>query len=147
MEIMMYQSVKDIRVSKKWVQKVVQTLLKSLKQSSKITVSIHFIGDKRMKTLNRSHRGKNKTTDVLSFSLEETSGFATPAQAHDIGDIFISVPQIIRQAKEYRVSYKEECGRMLIHGVLHLLGYDHEKKKDAKKMFGIQERILTQVTI
>jgi probable rRNA maturation factor len=60
----------------------------------------------------------------------------------DWGDIFICIPQIRRQAKEYGVLYKEELYRMTVHGVLHLLGYDHGQKKDEKEMFSLQDKFV-----
>jgi probable rRNA maturation factor len=105
-------------------------------------VSVHLIGDTRMKRLNTIHRGKEKTTDVLSFSTLE--GAPLPGEYTEVGDIFISVPQIIRQSKKYKVSIKEEMTRMLVHGVLHLVGYDHVEQKDAKRMFGIQEEMVVR---
>ncbi len=107
------------------------------------TISVHVIGDLRMKELNRVHRGKNKTTDVLSFSAKE--GKWGGKQEDDLGDIFISAVQIRRQAKVWKVSAAEEFTRMLVHGVLHILGYDHMKKKEAKIMFGKQERYLEAI--
>ncbi len=96
-----------------------------------------------MKRLNNQYRGKNTTTDVLSFSLQE--GISLSGSNNELGDIFISVPQIKRQAHRLHISVREEFIRMLIHGVLHILGYDHEKEKDAKRMFSIQEKFLTQL--
>ena len=65
---------------------------------------------------------------------------------HDRGDIFVCVPQIIRQSKQFGVTPKEECVRMLVHGVLHLLGYDHQTKHDADEMFSIQEGVVKKYT-
>lgn len=107
------------------------------------SLSVHCIGDTRMRELNRTYRGKNKTTDVLSFPLlEGESAFAGKAE---LGDIFISIPQIRRQAKELGISPHEEFTRMLIHGILHILGYDHQGEKEARRMFSLQEKILTKL--
>jgi len=135
MECNIYKTVKKIHVSKKKIESVVFCVLDHCNLSG--GVSVHFIGDKRMRTMNRLYRGKDSTTDVLSFSAQE--GEAFPKVADDWGDIFISVPKILVQAREYGVSYNSEVVRMLIHGVLHLLGYDHVKKNDAKEMFAIQD--------
>ncbi len=96
-----------------------------------------------MKDLNRVHRGKNKTTDVLSFSANE--GNWPGKQEEDLGDIFISAAKIRKQAKVWGVSAAEEFTRMLVHGILHILGYDHMKDKEAKIMFGKQEKYLRAV--
>lgn len=107
------------------------------------TISVHVIGDSKMKELNRIHRGKNKTTDVLSFAAKEGEWFGT--QEEDLGDIFISAAKIRKQAKVWQVSAAEEFTRMLVHGVLHILGYDHIKESEAKIMFGKQEKYLKAV--
>lgn len=131
----MYARVRPL-ISEREVTKVVGYVLKHEKKADGI-VSVHVIGDKRMRTLNRTHRGKDKTTDVLSFSAMEGEW----AGSHnEVGDIFISVPQIVRQAKVWEVSPREEFIRMLVHGVLHALGYDHITKAEAAIMFPKQEK-------
>ncbi|MBP9761286.1 MAG: rRNA maturation RNase YbeY [Candidatus Magasanikbacteria bacterium] len=136
-----YQTVRYIGISKKTVQHVVQSVLHSLRIHG--DVSVHYIGTKKMQTLNYRFRGKNRPTDVLSFAAQE--GESLPGFSHhDLGDIFICVPYIQAQARSYGISYTEESLRMLIHGVLHILGYDHEKTRDAKVMFALQEKFLSE---
>lgn len=96
-------------------------------------VSVVFVGDAKMRTLNRKYRHKDKTTNVLSFNAEGND---------DLGDIFISYPEAMREAKKYGWTVKYEIARLTLHGFLHLLGYDHEKENEAKMMEGIEERIL-----
>ncbi len=102
------------------------------------TVEVTIVGEKKIKALNLKYRGKNLVTDVLSFSWLE--GGEMPGDF--LGQIFICYPQIVRQAKEYKVSVEEEFARMLVHGLLHLVGYDHVKENEAKKMFVLQEKII-----
>lgn len=136
-----YQTVRHIGISKKIIQKVVTDVLQSLRVHG--DVSVHYIGTKKMQTLNYRFRGKNSPTDVLSFAAQE--GESIPGVSHhDLGDIFICVPYIQVQARSCGISYTEESLRMLIHGVLHILGYDHEKTPDAKVMFRLQEKFLSQ---
>ncbi|MBT3817415.1 MAG: rRNA maturation RNase YbeY [Candidatus Magasanikbacteria bacterium] len=141
MSVITYSTIKRVGISKKTIESVVFFVLKSCKKTG--DVSVHCIGDTRMQTLNRIYRGKNKPTDVLSFALQE--GMWGGESTDELGDIFISIPYIKRQAKRMSVSYKQEFRLMLIHGVLHLLGYDHEKKSDAKKMFALQEELLKRI--
>jgi rRNA maturation RNase YbeY len=136
-----YQTVERVGVSHKSVKDVVSRTLRAAGHKNDL-VSVHFIGDRHMRTLNKRYRNRDKTTDVLSFATEES---IRVFEAGDLGDIFVSVPQIARQAKAYRVRQKEELIRMIIHGVLHLLGFDHIKKHEAKKMFALQEKVLKQV--
>lgn len=96
-------------------------------------ISILFVNDKRMKTLNRNYRGIDKTTDVLSFP----SCFSLPT-SRLLGDIVINLHQAKRQAATSGVSFNEELIQLLIHGLLHLIGYDHEKGKRLRhKLFKV----------
>jgi probable rRNA maturation factor len=96
-------------------------------------VSVLFCGDRRMRSLNRRYRGKDRATDVLSFP-------AGPGgEAGLLGDIVISVPYARRQARRESVSSGGEMDRLLLHGFLHLLGYDHES--DNGEMDALEARL------
>jgi len=140
MSISFYKTVKKVGISEKDVLKTVQNTLSKLKVKNK-DVSISFVGERLITSLNRKYRKKNKSTDVLSFSAQE--GFGVEDDS-DWGDIFICVPIVEKQAKKQKISFKEECLRMIIHGVLHLAGYDHITKKKEKEMFDLQEKILNK---
>ena len=133
-----YQSVKRGIVSKRDVSRIAERMLAGLGRNE-ADASVHVIGDARMKALNRRYRGVGKTTDVLSFPTETGE--------NDLGDLFISAPQIRRQAKELGIPAKEEFVRMLSHGILHLAGYNHEKKRESEKMFGLQEKLVERLNI
>ncbi len=126
-------------MSKKTLEKNLLSVLKGLKKK-KAVISLHIIGDKKMTELNFQYRGKKKPTDVLSFASQEGDG---GVRSDDWGDVFVCLPQVKRQAREYGVPWKKEFYRMSIHGVLHLFGYDHMEEKDAKKMFRLQEKFLS----
>ena len=105
----------------------------SIDEAAGKTFSIAFISDRRMKELNKFFRGKDTTTDVLSFPHEpdEFEINSPPATAGDsdksfLGDIVISVEQAQRQAKENKLSLETEIKQLILHGILHLCGYDHE---------------------
>jgi probable rRNA maturation factor len=86
-----------------------------------------------MRSLNRRYRGIDRTTDVLSFSQRE--GQFADIRSDILGDIVISVPAAVRQARELNHSLGHEIERLLVHGLLHLLGYDHERSPaEARKM-------------
>ncbi len=140
MECTVYCQLK-IPISKKTLEKNVCHILQGLKKK-KASVSLHIIGDKKMTDLNFQYRGKKKPTDVLSFASQE-GDMAMPSD--DWGDVFICLPQVKRQAKEYQIPWKTEFYRMMTHGILHLLGYDHMNEKDAKKMFRLQEKFLAEI--
>jgi len=99
------------------------------------------VSDSEIRKINRLYRGKNKITDVLSFAFREDKNIKTDFW----GQIFICYPQIKRQAKLYNVGEKEEFVRMLAHGLLHLVGYDHDIPKKEKKMFSLQEKIVKRI--
>ncbi len=87
-------------------------------------MSILFVADPTIHRLNAQYRGKDKPTDVLSFSqLEGESGGVMPSS---LGDVVISVDTARRQAREYGVTHRRETLRLLVHGILHLCGFDHE---------------------
>ena len=86
--------------------------------ANKGEVSVTFCSDKFMKKLNYKYRGKNKSTDVLSFDLGDKKL---------LGDVYISIPDARRQAKEYNVPLEEEIKRLAVHGILHVLGLSHKE--------------------
>jgi probable rRNA maturation factor len=104
-------------------------------------LSLLLVSDPVMRTLNRDWRGKDRSTDVLSFSQREGDGGA-PAQL--LGDVVISVDTAKRQAAERGESLVRESERLLIHGVLHLLGYDHEVSEQEARRMQRRERSLAQ---
>lgn len=107
-------------------------------------LSIMFVGDKKMSELNAAYRGINRSTDVLAFP--QLSAKRPPAPHVILGDIVISVPRAESQAKMYGWGFYEEISRLLIHGTLHLLGYDHEKTLYmAGKMRKKEQEILNAV--
>lgn len=99
-------------------------------------VSIAFVGDSEIRRLNKIYRKVNKVTDVLSFS----------GDGNLLGEIIIDYGQIKRQAKIYSGSVDEELVYILVHGLLHLAGFDHESDKDAEKMDRAENKFLKQHT-
>jgi probable rRNA maturation factor len=101
-------------------------------------LSIVLVSDPQIKRLNKLYRNKDKPTDVLSFPIgEKVNGWLI------LGDIVISVDTARRQAKEFGYSLEEELKRLLVHGLVHLLGYDHELGgEEEKKFFELEEFVL-----
>jgi len=119
-------------------------------KAKKTEIDLAIVGERRMQKLNYRWRGKDKTTDVLSFgndNKEKTFGFiAAPDHIRHLGEIFICRSVALRQARRYGCSLNEEMARLLVHGILHLAGYDHEKEeKEKKKMLVLQEKILRKI--
>lgn len=99
------------------------------------TLSVLVTADEEMRSLNRRWRGIDRTTDVLSFQ----------GGGDVLGDVAISLEQAARQAKHHGVPLDEEVGRLLIHGLLHLLGHDHRTPAQRRAMNAMTERILKKV--
>lgn len=98
-----------------------------------------------MRTLNRRYRSQDRTTDVLSFSLRE--GSFPDIQPRMLGDIVIAVPVAVRQAKEAGHSTSREFDRLLVHGLAHLLGYDHERgPREALRMRKKEQQFLRSLS-
>ena len=136
--ITLTQIKKAVPVAKKEIIRQVQKILQAEKRNGQ--VEIILAGDALLKRLNKEFAGKNKTTDVLSFPFEEN--VAQEKGLNYIGEIYISLEQAKRQAKEYAVTLREELLRLVTHGTLHLLGYDHQKKDEAKLMRKKEEEYL-----
>lgn len=109
----------------------------------KVVFSVILTDDKEVNKLNKEYRGIDDTTDVLSFAFEENESICYN-DFRLLGDIYISIPKMIKQAKEYGHSEKRELSFLTVHGLLHLLGYDHQTNEDETKMFGLQELILDE---
>jgi len=113
------------------------------------TLSVSFVGDAKMRRLNRDHRGKDRTTDVLSFP--QYAPFAAPKRAAAgepellLGDIVVSVDVAARQAAEYDATLDAEIERLLVHGLLHLLGHDHEEPRERAAMRREERRLATAI--
>lgn len=134
--------VPPFRAPRALLDRMFKTVLQGERQLRlKGQVNLVFVNDARMRELNRQYRGKNRPTDVLSFNLDDpTSNEAI------LGEIYISIPTAVRQASENRFSLTREIVRLACHGLLHLLGYDHERSADDEKiMFERQERYLRKV--
>ncbi len=125
---------------KKWLNQLSQK-----EKKIKGAVEISVIGESLMKKINYKYRGKDKATDVLSFAWREPAVAPAELWRGKMGEIYICYPQIKRQAKEYGVAEEQEFKRMLVHGLLHLVGYDHIKKRDAQKMFKKQEELINNI--
>jgi len=117
-------------------------------------LSLSLVSDRAIRALNRIYRGIDSATDVLSFSQIEQAG-AAPADPHSVtndraltlGDVVISIDTALAQARELRTQPEARIRRLLIHGFLHLLGYDHERSSaDARKMFARERALADKIS-
>jgi probable rRNA maturation factor len=112
------------------LEKILSKLFNFLFKNKKVFLSLRIVDDKNIQEINNQSRGKNKPTDVLSFPAPNI-----PSPIRNLGEIIISYETLIIQAEEIGHSKVDEFYRLLVHGVLHLLGYDHEiSVKEEQKM-------------
>lgn len=104
--------------------------------------NVIIINNEEIHKINKEYRGIDRPTDVISFALEDYKDIKYENDYRVLGDIYISIDKVREQAKEYGHSEKRELAFLAVHGLLHLLGYDHMEKEDEKVMFSKQELIL-----
>lgn len=144
MRVHFQNKTKSAKLSKLWVRTQVELLTRSLanenqrfKQLAKLEISIIILGESKAKKINLNFRDRNYATDVLSFD---------PIEESSLGELVFCGPVIGRQAKEHDLTFKEEFLYLLIHGVLHLLGYNHENGgRQAKRMYALQEKLFERL--
>lgn len=131
------------RLPKAFLQKWVDGLSSHLKKrkllNESLVLTLVFLEPLQAKKLNHQYRKKNYATDVLSFEGDLAQG--------ELGELILCPQVLKKQAKEHGLSYQAELGYMVIHGVLHLLGYDHEHSEaEARQMFSVQDQIFDKMT-
>ena len=118
----------------------------------KIELAVSVIGDRKMRQLNREYRGIDAPTDVLAFSYTLDTGkpreFITPPSKYlNLGDVIISYPQLIDRAAREETMVDEMASLLVVHGVLHLLGYGHEKPQEAAEMESLEDKALSLANV
>jgi probable rRNA maturation factor len=132
--------------------------VKGVPRAGACEVGVRYVTEKEIAALNKRYRGKNCATDVLSFAGGQAAGRPggrsgefgtgwpkTKDSGCELGDIVICAKVAAKEAKRRSIDVKEEYVRLLVHGVLHLSGLDHEKLSEEKRMFALQERIVEKV--
>jgi probable rRNA maturation factor len=122
-----------------WVKKIVRQVLKAERVTPPYEMSLVFTDSETVRQLNRDYRGVDESTDVLAFSMLPQKGTDSsfplpPDGVTRLGEVIISYPQAAEQAKEQGHSPERELALLVIHGILHLLGYDHEEPEAENKM-------------
>ncbi|WP_311564638.1 rRNA maturation RNase YbeY [Peptoniphilus duerdenii] len=124
----------------KIVEKSIEAALKEIDFTEDYEVSVSFVGDEEIHELNRDYRGVDRTTDVLSFPMDDEF-------TNMLGDIVININKVIEQAKEYGHSEKREISYLTVHSTLHLMGFDHEEEEDKKEMRAVEDRVMEKLEI
>jgi len=150
-------------INEKMLQRLAETVLKKVGLKDKIEISLAIVGDGRMRKLNKMYRGRNRVTDVLAFANKSVIPYLAkafprlkkgkdikfiepPDNVKRLGEVIICYPRAKKQAKRLKHSLEKELTILLIHGILHLLGYEDEKsEKQAKEMREMENKILKKV--
>lgn len=139
-QIVNRQRKEPININK--INKVVKKILKYLKEER--DVSFVFCNDRFIRKLNKKYRGIDKSTDVLSFAFKEIF-YPLNIKQSFLGEVIISTQTTRKQANNFKHSFDKELFILLIHGILHLLGYDHVQLQDAKKMEQKEKELLALI--
>lgn len=134
-EVLIYNLDKQNIPSKRFFCSVIEKSLIVLKEKRKIALSLIFVDSQSIRRLNNYWRGKNKETTVLSFSFDEEM----------LGDIFLCPEEIKKQVKKFNLPLDSFYQKLVIHSLLHLYGYTHDKKKDRLKMEYLESKILQAI--
>jgi len=124
----------------------VNTLIQT--DTDNISVNLILTDNEYIKTINNEYRGKDEPTDVISFAYRDNPFPIIDNPMEELGDIYMSLEKAADQAVEYETTLTDELKRLIIHGILHLLGYDHEKSEDdEKRMISLEEKIFKAIQI
>lgn len=145
MEIVFENLQKKVALNPPQILKIVKTILRheGVREAS---LSIVFVSHQRIKAFNKKYLGRDHATDVLAFDLTERRCTArrdpTGNVRHVIGDIIISTDAAVKNSRTYKTKLSEELALYIIHGILHLLGFDDHKGRDIKRMRDREEKLL-----
>ncbi len=119
------------RINRPRIEKIFKVFFKKFNFESDHPISLAIISDYKMKQINLAYRGKNKTTDVLTFC--------------DLNEIIININEIVRQAKKTKKRFQDEFDFILVHGLLHLTGYNDDTEKKRLEMIDVAEKFLEKI--
>ena len=123
-------NIKITEEMKNLIEKSIKAVLKVEELDDDVEVSVSFVGDEEIRDLNRDYRGVDKSTDVLSFPMDDE--FIIDNRI--LGDVIINTRKVMEQAEELGHSHERELSYLTVHSILHLLGYDHIEDEDKKEM-------------
>ena len=124
------------------LQEYYDKTLEVLGMEDDYVLSVILVGPITIRRINRDYRQKDAVTDVISFALLDDEDAVEYEDDVELGDIFINRNRVFSQAEDYGHSVKREFIFLFVHGMLHLLGYDHMTKEDEEKMFALQKKIV-----
>ena len=136
----------DIKITdeiKNLIEKSIAAVLKVENLDENVEVSVSFVGDEEIRNLNRDYRGVDKSTDVLSFPIDDE--FIIVSRI--LGDVIINTRRVMEQAEELGHSNERELSYLTVHSILHLLGYDHMEDEDKKEMREREKLAMKELSI
>jgi len=140
----------DLPVEKKWLEKIARRVLEAEKITSSAEMGLLITDSTTIQKLNRIYRGEDKPTDVLAFEMTPDVGqepgmpfVSAPDGIKHLGEVVISYPQAEKQAQEQGHGVTRELALLIVHGILHLLGYDHELPQQEQKMRDRENEVLS----
>ncbi|MCK4331019.1 MAG: rRNA maturation RNase YbeY [Dehalococcoidia bacterium] len=142
-----------ISLEESWLRRIAQKALQAEGVTLPIEMGLVITSAEAVQQLNKTYRGEDEPTDVLAFHMfpqteqeGEPSFVAPPDGVHHLGEVVISYTQAVQQAREQGHSIEQELALLTVHGVLHLLGWDHEQLEERQRMRAKEEEILTKLT-
>jgi probable rRNA maturation factor len=144
----------DLPVERNWLEKVARRVIEAEKIASSTEMGLLITDSQTIQKLNRIYRGEDKPTDVLAFQMTsdvdqelELPFVSAPDGIKHLGEVIISYPQAEKQAREQGHGVTRELALLIVHGILHLLGYDHELPADEQKMRDKENKILSVLEV
>jgi len=131
-------------LTRRQVSRAVEYAVKALPKKPEGAFAVAFVTEAAMRKLNRKHRGMDKPTDVLSFAAADFEA-VDAGRSLRAGDLFVAPAFVRRDAAKAGEAYRIQLMRVIVHGVLHLMGLDHAEPAQAKRMFALQERVLEKL--
>lgn len=140
-------------LSKSWLRKIFRAALKAVNVPPQAEANLLITDTETIRRLNREYRGEDEATDVLAFSMldqpfqgDKSSFVSPPDGVLHLGEVIISYPQAAKQAMEHGHSLEQELIVLLVHGLLHLLGYDHEQPEPGRQMQTKEKELVVKVS-
>ena len=145
-KIEIFKNVKEDINELEIVEKVLYSDIKK-ENLENISFNLIIVDNNYIHELNKTYRGIDRETDVITFALEDEDTLVMPSDERILGDVYISIDRAKQQAQEYGHSLLRELSFLAVHGFYHLLGYDHQTKQDEEIMFQKQEEVLEEYGI
>ena len=140
------------QIDKRWLRRLVKESLATHGADNEVELSLMITDDATVRELNKRYRDEDRTTDVLSFAMDAdkhvdaaTKFAMPPGEVVHLGEVVVSYPKAVEQAAERKHSAEDELALLVVHGVLHLLGHDHDQPAREREMRSLEQKVLSAV--